>query len=114
MFAISQASSLSFARKSSSERDYHLCKYLNGEAASIEFCRRQNERNERPLTVSRLPRDFLAKGRLLAVSGIISCSMTGLKYDSPYSDTVQQAKHKAGSKPATISAPHPQTLEHIR
>ena len=30
-------SSLSFARKSSSERDYHLCKDLNGEAASIEF-----------------------------------------------------------------------------
>ena len=60
-------SSLSFAQKSSSERDYHLCKYVNGEAGSIEFCRRQYERNERPLTVSRLLRDFLAKERLLAV-----------------------------------------------
>ena len=60
-------SSLSFARKSSSERDYHLCEDLKGEAASIEFCGRQYERNERPLTVSRLIRDFLAKERLLAV-----------------------------------------------
>ena len=59
--------SLSFARESSSERDYLLCEYMNGEAASIEVCRRRYERNERPLTLSRLLRDFLAKERLLAV-----------------------------------------------
>ena len=87
---------------------------MNVEAANIEFCRRQYERNESLSHIIAIAHRFSSKGKTARSLRYNFLFNDGPQIDSPYSDTVQQAKLKAGSKPATISPPHPQTLEHIR